>query len=623
MYTVTPMAEFVSVSGVSSARKYKKEFYGFKGVDFSTDPTQVADERSPDALNLISDLAGFPEKRLGYRKLWQKDSPVNGLFYAVLQSGKGYFLAHVGDCLYDWEDMDTPICTGMRSERSCGFAHGGCFYLLDGATYRVIREGEEGLSVASVSEQAFVPTTVIGATPAGAGTAFEAVNLLTPWRKNSFAGDGSAKVYQLDATELDETAVTAVVDGTEMTESSGITVDRTAGTVTFATAPPVYAGGSGVDNVVITFAKTVGGNADIIHKCSVFAQYGYNNDNRFFFAGNPDKQNVDYQSGLDDPTYFPDTGYTKIGADSSAIMGYAKQGDSLAIIKEDNEQDAEVFLRTAAMDEAGVVIFPVKQGVKGVGAISKYAFATLKDEPLFLAREGLYAICSTAVNQQRNLENRSWYVDAKLRKEESLDQAVSAIWNGYYVLCVNSHCYVADSRQKSGKGYEWYYWDNVNARVFLEYKGTLYFGTADGALMRFNDDIATMSRYSDDGAPILARWTTKAEDFSDYTIKKTLHKRGCGVMIKPYTRSSVEVYIITENRPKQKLMVKYMDIFDFSDVDFERIDFNTSSMPQLKPFNAKRRRFNLMQLMFVNHAQDEGFGIYGASLTYSAENYIK
>jgi len=620
---VMPMAEFVSIGGISAARKYKKEFYGFKGVDFSTDPTQVADERSPDALNLISDLAGFPEKRLGYRKLWQKNGPVNGLFYAVLQSGKGYFLAHVGNCLYDWDNMEQPLCEDMGSERSQGFAHGGCFYLLDGSTYRVISEGENGLSVEPVSERAFVPTTVIGATPAGAGTAFEAVNLLTPCRRNSFAGDGSTRVYQLDAKELDETPVSATVDGAEMSENSGFTVDRQMGTVTFDAAPPVYAGGSGVDNVVIAFAKTTPGHADVIHKCTIFAQYGYHNDNRFFFAGHPEKPNVDYQSGLDDPTYFPDNGYTRIGADSSAIMGYAKQGDSLLIVKEDNEQDAEVFVRTAAMDEAGAVFFPVKQGVKGVGAISRHAFATLRDEPLFLAREGVYAVCSSAVSQQRSLENRSWYVDARLKKEPELERAVGVIWNGYYVLCINSHCYVADSRRTGSKGYEWYYWDNVNARVFLEHQGALYFGTPDGALMRFNDDIATMSRYSDDGAPILARWTTKAEDFSDYTVKKTLHKRGCGVMIKPYTRSSVEVYIMTENRPKQKLMVKYMDIFDFSDVDFARIDFNTSSMPQLKPFNARRRRFNLMQLMFVNHALHEGFGIYGASLSYSAENYIK
>ena len=55
-------------------------------------------------------------------------------------------------------------------------------------------------------------------------------------------------------------------------------------------------------------------------------------------------------------------------------MGYLKQGDGLAIIKEQSSQDSEIYLRTAAMTDAGVVYFPVKQGLSGLGAISKYLF---------------------------------------------------------------------------------------------------------------------------------------------------------------------------------------------------------------------------------------------------------
>lgn len=619
----------VASYSIKNPMKYGRSFSEFRGVDFSTDPTQVDARRSPAALNLISDLSGFPEKRPGWRTVAQFPARINGLFYAVLKSGTGYFLVHSGDSLYRYSDGEDPVLVGggLADEISAGFVHAGRLFLLDGSRYSVLAEGEAGLSLLPVSNIAFVPTTTIAMSPAGDGTAFEDVNLLTPFRKNSFAGTEGAKVYQLDAAGLDDAPVTASVNGNRMEEGAGFTVNRETGAVTFSAAPGIAPNGAGVDNVVITFAKTVPGYAERINRCRCFAFFGYNNDNRIFLCGDPGHKNTDWQSGLDDPTYFPDLGYTKIGSDTSAVLGYLKQRDSLIIVKEENDQDAELFLRTAALTEDGTVLFPVRQGAKGVGAISRHAFATLRDDPLFLSESGVYAVTSDGVTDQRAVQKRSSRVDAKLCAEAGLFAAVSAVWNGYLVLCVNGRCYVADSRQKSASGesfeYEWYYWDNVPARVFLPLNGALFFGTESGRLARFNTDIETVSRYSDDGAPITARWSTKAESFGDFTVRKTLHKRGCGVMIKPYSRSGVEVYYLTESSHKGLLCSANMDIFNFSDMDFSRVDFNTLDMPQVKPFNAKIRRFNIIQLVFENSRADEGFGIYGAKLSFSPENHLK
>jgi len=623
------MPNLVAPRSVRSPAKYAKSFAEFRGVDFSTDPTQVDPRRSPAALNLISDLAGFPEKRPGWRSVAAFSGRVNGLFYAVLKSGTGYFFVHAGNALYRYIEGEAPelVAEGLADEKSTGFVHAGRLFLLDGSRYSVVLEQENGLALLPVSDIAFVPTTSIAMSPTGGGTAFEAVNLLTPWRKNSFAGTESDRVFQLDTADLDDAPVTAVVNGVQMAEGAGFTVDRKAGKVTFAAAPGVSAGGAGVDNVVITFAKTVPGYLERINRCRCFAFFGFNNDGRVFLSGNPDFKNTDWRSGLDDPTYFPDLGYTKIGADTSAILGYLKQKDALVVVKEENDQDAEIFLRTAALSEDGTPIFPVRQGSKGVGAVSRFCFASLRDDPLFLSESGVYAIASDGVTEQRALQKRSSRVDAKLCAEKNLSDAICAVWNGYYLLCVNNRCYVADSRQKSGNGesfeYEWYFWDNIPARVFLPLNGELYFGTEDGRLAKFNTDIDTMARYNDDGAPILARWSTRAESFGDFTVKKTLHKRGCGVMIKPYTRSGVEVYCLTESSRKGLLCSANMDIFDFSDMDFSRVDFNTLDMPQVKPFNARIRRFNIIQLVFENGRPDEGFGVYGAKLCFSVENHIR
>ena len=630
------MPSSVTPNKIESIRLYQKEYTQFRGVDFSTDPTQVADYRSPYALNLISDLAGFPEKRVGWRKILDTGKRINGIHHAVFASGASMRFVHAGNTLYTWDESNashTAICETMADNRSVAFAHGGKMYIMDGNKYRVVAEADGVYTVADVEDgEVFVPTTTIAADPSGGGTPFEAVNMLTGKRINSFFSNGTSKDYFLDTQNID--AVTKVVVNGE--EKDDYTVDLEAGKVSLSAAP---ADSKGVDNVVIHFTADVEGYADRVNKCTIFAFFGFNNDNRIFISGNPEYPNWDWQSGLDDPTYFPDTGYTKVGSDTSAIMGYLKQYNSLTIVKADNEQDAEVFLRTAQMEDDGTVIFPIQQGIKGVGAISKYAFATLRDDPLFLAREGVFAIASTSVQLERTVQDRSYFVNPVLTTEAGLSEAVAAVWNGYYILCVNGRAYVADSRKRtaqSGTGasysesgsyvqysYEWYYWQNIPARVIREYEGELYFGTADGYICKFNTDISTMAKYNDDGAPILARWATKMDDYGSIVRRKTLTKKGCGVMIKPYTRSSVTVYTSTDRTHEAKIQYAAMDILDFSDIDFSRFTFNTLDTPQVVPFNKKVKKFIVLQLIFENNVKDEGFGIYGVQTQFAIGGYVK
>lgn len=620
------MPKAVTPKNIQDIKRYHKSYSKFRGVDFSTDPTLVNDARSPLCQNLISDLAGFPEKRVGWRTLFTVEAPINGLFYAVFESGAGKYIVHGGTKLYMFTDSGAvQVYDGMNNGRSTAFSHGGKLYILDGANYLVAEESGDSITVSSVSQHAFVPTTVIGAPATGGGTPFEAVNMLTGKRINSMIGDGTSTVFQLDSDNID--SVDSVkIDGVETT---AYTVDLAQGTVTFDTAPAVSPAGGGIDNVVIEFTKNVAGYSDRISHCTIAASYGYNNDNRFFLSGNPEYQNWDWQSGLDDPTYFPDTGYTKVGADTSAIMGYIKQYDAMTIVKKSNEQDAELFLRTATFADDGTVIFPVKQGAKGVGAVSMMAFSTLRDDPLFLSNEGVFAIASSSVNQERVLQDRSFYVNSRLTKEQGLENAVSVVWNGYYILCLNGHCYVADSRQRTGDStteqysYEWYYWTNIPAIVFLEIDGALYFGTADGRVCKFNTDISGVTRYNDDGEAIVARWATRYDTFGTFTRRKTLVKKGSGVMIKPYSRSSIKIYVATDKQHQRLIRTGTMDIFDFGDIDFDRFTFNTLDTPQVKPFNTKVKKFISLQLIFENDVVNEGFGVYGAEVQYTVGNYVK
>ncbi|WP_059005250.1 hypothetical protein [Bittarella massiliensis (ex Durand et al. 2017)] len=591
----------------------------FRGVDFSSDSTQVDVSRSPDALNMIADQAFFPVKRTGYKRVAQGSGRVWGL-HRLAGGGGEQLLAHIGTALYrvGADGGLTQLCTGMAAGRSRSFVMGDCLYLLDGVTYRRY----DGAAVRPVAEVAYLPTVRIGAPPAGGGKTFEAVNLLTPGRKESFQADGSATAFQLSTGGLDGAAVTAVVAGAAKAEGTDFTVDRAAGRVTFKTAPPKAV--QNVDNVVITYRKTVAGHRQKIDGCRLFGIYGGKNDTRVFLAGNAAEKNVDWQSGLYDPTYFPDTGYTKVGGDASAIMGYARQYETQIILKEDNDQDATQFLRTFELDGEGSPLFPLQQGAAGAGAVSSDSFQVLEDAPLFLSPDGVYGVAGTAVTQQRMLRHCSRRIDNRLLGEPGLAEAAACVFQGRYYLAVNGHCYLADSRQVYRDGgsaqYEWYYWDNIPAVCWCALGESLYFGTADGRVCRFCRP-EEEGAYRDDGAPIEAYWVTPYLHFGTWTRYKTV--RDVHVAPLPYQRSGIEVYYSSDEEGERLVAQENIDLFDWERMDFGRFSFRTIQVPSVLATGVKERKIQLFQLKLRNAQLDEPFGFVSISITYGVGGKVK
>ena len=618
----------------------------FKGADFSTDPSQVDESRSPMPLNLVADEGGFPEKRLGWRTVYQFAGQINGIFTLTVQD-ETYLFVHHGSKISRYDEKTgeaTEIKTDVTNHRSMGFVMRGALYLLTGGEYLVITVDNGEITCKNVSENAYVPTTVISRDPKGGGYTFEPVNLIGKQRINSFLADGTSTTYQLDADNI-ESVESVVVNGEDVTAK--LTFDLEKGLVKFTEAPkkPESAGGvTGADNVFVTFSKEVEGYSDRITKCTICEQYGRGSFDRVFFSGNPKHKNLDWYCGYNDPTYIPDLSYSVVGSEETAIMGYLRIGAQLIIVKEDNQQDATVFVRSVEVDENGTVNFPLQQGVQSIGAVSKYCLSSLRDDPLFLSRYGVNAIVTNNITLERTVRRRSGLVDPKLTKESGLENAYGCVWGDWYVIAINNKCYVADSKQKSYKGsladnfmYEWYYWDNIPARVLFEHDNTLFFGTAEGKLCRFNNDIDGMRKYSDDGEAIIAEWATKADDDGDFMRFKTMIRRGSGVMCKPYIRSSIKVIIRTEKdfgiEIKDNDMTIFdlgveirtdnMSIFDFNDIDFSDFTFNTLDTPLITPFNRKVRKYQTLQIIIRNDKVNQGFGVFQIVKRYRVMNYVK
>ena len=610
--------------------------YGkFKGVDFSVDASLVDKDRSPYAPNLIADVGGMPEKRLGWRVLHQIEQPVHKMWYGEIDGQKS-FIAHGGTKLYKFTALGYEVIQeNVNNAKSNGFFMRGSddkgkMYVLTGKEFLYY----DGTKVGNVKDVAYVPTEIISRSPTGGGVVYEAVNLITPQRTDSFLGDDTHKTYQLVANNIESVDKVVVVDSDgkdkTLTQGTDYTVDLATGQVTFTkTYPPVV---TGQDNVRITFSKTVEGYADRINKCTISDLYGLGGSNRVFLSGNPDYKAYDWYSDIFRPNYFPDLNYSIVGTSDTAIMGYQRLGKYQMILKEDNQQDSTVFQRYGTLNDDGSVTFSVEQGVAGIGAVSKYCFGMLADEPLFLSRQGIQAITSNNILAERTIRNRSFFVDSYLTKEPNLQNAVACEWNGFYVLCVNGVAYVLDGKNKSYKerstasydyNYECYYWTNIPAICLLSVAGELYFGTEDGKICKFNTDIGGVLKYNDDGKAIVASWSTLNDDDNAPHLYKSMTKKGCLVTIKPYARSSGTIYVCKDGNPRRMLRSGIMDILDWDDVDFDRFTFNTNDSPQDIFFKKKVKKYKRLQIIVENDALNEGFGVLQIVKTFTIGNYAK
>lgn len=408
-------------------------------------------------------------------------------------------------------------------------------------------------------------------------------------------------------------------------------VNRTQGLVAFA-VPPWDNSAAGADNVEISVEVVPEDEADkdgvdTINKCDTFSVF----EERIWVTGNPDKKAFDWHSDVDDPTYFPDTGYTRVGNAGTEIMGYLQVGTAQAIVKDEGNQDASVYLRTAGTLN-DLAAFPIKQGVAGQGAVSKRAFANILDDPMFLTRNGVFAISSNIVTEQRTMVNRSRFLDPRLTQEQNLKNAVACSWNGMYLLSMtDGTVYLLDGKQDkvylensltgAGYNYEAYHWTNVPATVWMPQGKDLYFGTSDGRICKMNTDIEGVAKYNDDGAAVYAARATRVEFCGDFLRYKTMVKKGSGLLMQPYSRSSAKVFVRTDRAAAQEFFVTALDDDDWNE-GLLNSDYAGWEGAKVVPFKKKVKKWKWIQMIVENKEVNEGFGIYGIILRHQKQNLV-
>lgn len=193
---------------LNQRKEYSRYYGGFRGVDFATDHTLVADSRFPYAVNMYKDYVSGAGQGIetipGFRKRFTAPNggKIHGIHSFKSTLGAEKVLIHAGNVLYDWESYGkdeanesgsaemgftaTAIHTGMESRTSTSFIFNNRLYILDGKNYLEY----DGETLSNVKDDAYIPTTYINIIPAGDnadnGTEYEQRNMLSPYFKHTF-----------------------------------------------------------------------------------------------------------------------------------------------------------------------------------------------------------------------------------------------------------------------------------------------------------------------------------------------------------------------------------------------------------------------------------------------------
>ena len=577
-----------TLTGYAAGSLLLRNYNSFRGVDYTN--YEVSLYRSPDSKNMwknYKSLGKGIESRPDIENFLQLTNTIYGLFFYTVNRIE-HMIIHCGVSLIDY-NMNTKEsriikAIGMNPVRSQSFIYQNLFYIKDGLNYLVY----DGQTIQDVV--GYIPTTTISRAPGGGGTDFEGVNLLSKYRKNSFCGDGESKIYYCDVPNFTSSKVRVWINDVEIL--SGFTANLSAGSVTFNTAPEKpYTDGQ--DNVIIQFEKEVSGYADRINRCKLLAIF----DDRVFFAGNQDYPNVLWHCSLGDPTYIVDTDYYNEGLDLSPIKALVPGNNALWVFKEPSQANTTVFYHTASptyKNDVLVNVYPrahssITTGCKATGI-------NFNDDIVFFSDRGMEGITGDITTEQL-LSHRSTLVDPKLLKESNYENMILVKWEGYLLVIIDNHIYLADSRCKftnqTHNEYEWFYWE-------LDYK--INYATVKNGILYLCTVAENGSSYiytlTKTDTNIDSYWTTCLDGCGYPQMQKITNKRGCVIDL---TGEKVLVSVRTDNG------------------SFEEIDKFTNTKNYIVP-RIKKKKWKDIQLKV---ASKKPFGLERIYLEVYIGSYIK
>ena len=561
-------------------------------------------------LNMCLDNGGQLTKRPGQSNLFTSlgTGPINGIYGDF----KGYTIFAWGTNVYKQRGTEAPtsIYSGVTNAKCFFFTYNSILYLMNGSQYLQY----DGTTMKAVVP--YAPRVSINRKPDGSNSVVdESWNMIGNGFRDSFNGDGTTKTYQLSLKGLDSTTVTCNLPG--VTEGAGMTVDRTAGTVTFTTAPA-----SGNNNVEITAYKNMNLSQNIL-KCTKGIEFS----NRIFVTGNSNLANYYFCTGLTDlidASYFPQKYMYAIRGSEKAVTGFKVHYNKLVVFKEDLTCTV-----TASTGLDNTASFPIEYLNTEIGCDIPDSIQLVNNNIIFAnTYGGVFLIVSTQVIGEKSVLPISQNINENLDRpgllaEPNLKTASSVDHNYKYYLCVNGKAYVLDYRDglaiQNPDNMKWFLYDNINANNFAIRGNELLYGDkTEGKLVTFT------TNFHDFGQPIKAIYSTKLFDFGIPDYLKTI--KYIWYTLKANSSAKVSIKFLTDNsnsKVSEDLPTNINSSFKWSSFNWNNFTWNVLNFAPTIRIKARLKKIKYFQVVFENNTLNENLTIINLVIQYTVNRRVK
>lgn len=529
------------------------------------------------------------KKMYGYKALYNFQNKIQGLYVCTFDDALELLIASGGHLykitevqLNDEENWNTIVPTDLGTisdQLVTFFAFDKKIYLLDGEEYRVY----DGTSLKIVD--GYIPKIIVSATPAGDGTDYEAINLLTGKKHMTFNGNGTDKVFHMPEKNL-VSVDKVIVNTVEMTDQ--YTIDLIEGTVTFNEAPS-----EAMDNVDI-YWTTNNNDRHFISNMHAGIVFGGDTDTRVFMYGNKDEPNrIRYSSVANlvpSVEYFPGVNQLDAGTSNFDVTDLRRQYDRLIVTT--NKPDA-YYITLSTIDIEGVTtLSPQTLPLNEVhGNVAFAQGQVINNDPITIENNAIIRWTSTNVRDERNMTDISERIKLDL-SGFNLKNAITCDYQSHTQLwiAVNNTVYIYN-----------YYNDtfsrivfNHEPSAFVIIDNRIYMGTEDGYLMKLGEEYQDYA-----GSPIKAHWEMDFYDFGVPYLRKTMNR--LWVLMQPQAKSSAEIgYITNRNELAIKKRIEYSLVL-LDDVDFADFSFQVSQNPQPFRLKMKAKKFTNLKITIDNN----------------------
>lgn len=580
--------------------------YGSVGAQsiYGIDGGEGSHSRAADLENMIMSESGAVQKRPGYvtdsvraaKRVYTYDSYAGRTVFYLNGSTLNYVTdgnEYTYDAGFSVEDM-----RALQWDTYMFFFGGGGLIAAD-IKHGVISHWCVG-GCGGGYRDAYLPTLYIGCTPEGAGASYEPVNLLCDRVAEQFQGDGQSREFTVHLDGDDFEAYVKAQDGGWERVALASHSRRVAELESAPPKPDI----TGEDNVRIVYARPdfLTRLTDLV-LCTCGAAFGVDGHrDRVFLSGNKARPGRVYYSHMDNPLYFADLDYIKVGDSETDVFALSREGERLCVITDSNIYT----VRGTAGDTLAVVhdaLFAIEDIFPTPTPVGNTPPVIFMGEPVYITREGVTAISPSGVLDERCADVRSERLN-RLLKKERLDDMEMTVWGDCLVISNRrDKLYLLDGQHYTTRGfsrrYEGYVWTGITAKCLFTEDGELLFSDGE-RICRFIDGAYADERERGGLFPIKCFWESDLlypSDFKDLKLYTDV-----GVRTRCNSQCNMRI-LVRQDGGEWETVRDYsgaLGYFDYGSIDYGSFTLRPRAVSEAVSVRLCKKRGQGIALRFEN-----------------------